>query len=282
MPLEALPMWIDLKPASPTSFTLAIEPGIAVGPPDRLFMFGGVGLGASLRALEQVTGRPAVWATAQYESYARPGETVTFAVDERVRGNQVSQARVSATTNGREVLNVSAALGQRNLPERGQWTLAPRVAPPEDCRPRRLWEGRHPDDIHSRIEFRVARGFMHGPARGDAQGSHGLAGDGHVVMWARPNPELLGEGYAIDTGFVAVVADYVPSGIGAALGREAGGNSLDNSIRFHRMVETRWLLCDVQIHGIANGFAHGRMHIFAETGELMATASQSLILRLHD
>ena len=61
-----------------------------------------------------------------------------------------------------------------------------------------------------------------------------------------------------------------------------GGNSLDNSIRFHRMVETRWLLCDVQIHGVANGFAHGRMHIFAETGELIATASQSLILRLWD
>ena len=65
-------------------------------------------------------------------------------------------------------------------------------------------------------------------------------------------------------------------------GRDAGGNSLDNSIRFHRVVETRWLLCDVQIHGVANGFAHGRMHIFAETGELIATASQSLILRLWD
>jgi acyl-CoA thioesterase len=270
-------MWINLKPAGPTAFELDVTPPIAVGPADRLFMFGGVGLGASLTALEQVTGRPVVWATAQYESYARPGETVTFTVDERVRGNQVSQARVSATAGGREVLNVSAALGQRDLPERGQWTLAPRVAPPEDCRPRQLWEARHPDDIHSRVEFRIAKGSMHGPRAG----GH-LAEDGRVVMWARPNPAVLGPGHPIDTAFVAVVADYVPSGVGPALGRDAGGNSLDNSIRFHRRVETDWLLCDVQIHGVANGFAHGRMHIFAQTGELIATASQSLILRLWD
>lgn len=122
-----------------------------------------------------------------------------------------------------------------------------------------------------------ARGGRHRPSRG---GGH--APDGKVVMWARPDPALLEPDHPIDAAFVAVVADYVPSGVGPALGRDAGGNSLDNSIRFHRMIETRWLLCDIQIHGVANGFAHGRMHIFAETGELIATASQSLILRLWD
>jgi acyl-CoA thioesterase len=267
--------WIDLQPAGGSAFDLALEPKVCVGPPDRLFMFGGVGLGASLRALETVTGRPAVWATAQYESYARPGETVRFQVSERVRGNQVSQARVTATVGDREVLTVVSALGAREMASRGQWTLAPRVPPPLDCPARPLWEGRHPDDIHARIEYRIARGGMHGPRRGAPQT------DGNTVLWARPNPEVL-PGHPIDTAFIAVVADYVPSGVGPALGRDAGGNSLDNSIRFHRQVETGWLLCDVQIHGVANGFAHGRMHIFAETGELIATASQSLILRLWD
>ncbi len=269
--------WIDLQPAGDTALSLLLTPPVCVGPADRLFMFGGVGLGASLEALERVTGRPVVWASAQYESYARPGETVTFTVDERVRGNQVSQARVTATAGGREVLTVVSALGQRDMEARGQWTLAPRVAPPDDCDPRQLWPGRHPDDIHSRIDFRIAKGSMHGPRAGG-----GPAPDGNIIMWARPNPALLGDGATIDTRFVAIVADYVPSGIGPSLGRDAGGNSLDNSIRFHRMVETEWLLCDVQIHGIANGFAHGRMHIFAQTGELIATASQSLILRLWD
>jgi acyl-CoA thioesterase len=171
---------------------------------------------------------------------------------------------------------VVSALGARDMAERGQWTLAPRVPPPDDCKPRTLWAGRHPDDIHSRVEFRIAKGSMHGPRAGG-----GPAPDGNIVMWARPNPAVLPD-HPIDTAFIAVVADYVPSGVGPSLGRDAGGNSLDNSIRFHRRVQTDWLLCDVQIHGVANGFAHGRMHIFAQTGELIATASQSLILRLFD
>lgn len=265
--------WIDLRQVAPDAFELALAPPVCVGPPDRLFMFGGVGLGASLRALETVTGRPAVWATAQYARYARPGETVRFTVDERVRGNHVSQARVTASAGGREILGVAAALGARDVPARGQWTLAPRVPPPDDCPPRQLWPGRHPDDIHSRIDFRIARGAMHGPRTGASR-----VEDGNVILWARPAHDA----GALDTAFVCVVADYMPSAVGPALGRDAGGNSLDNSIRFHRRVETRWLLCDVKVHGVANGFAHGRMHIFAETGELVATASQSLILRLFD
>ena len=267
--------WIDLQPAGANALSLDLSPPVCVGPADRLFMFGGVGLGASLEALERATGRPVVWASAQYESYARPGETVLFSVDERVRGNQVSQARVTATAGEREVLTVVSALGQRDMDTRGQWTLAPRVPPPDDCPARPQWPARHPDDIHGRLDFRIIKGAMHGPGKVGAS-----APDGNVLMWARPDPALLGADAVIDTKFVAVVADYVPSAVGPTLGRSAGGNSLDNSIRFHRMVETEWLLCDVQIHGIANGFAHGRMHIFAQTGELIATASQSLILRL--
>jgi acyl-CoA thioesterase len=113
---------------------------------------------------------------------------------------------------------------------------------------------------------------MHGPSRGGTRSP-----DGNTLLWARPT-----DGRPIDRAFVAIVADYVPSGIGPALGRDAGGNSLDNSIRFHRWVETPWLLGDIRIHGVAHGFAHGRMHLFAATGELIATASQSLILRLWD
>ncbi len=269
-------MWIDLRQQTANRFTLEIQQPIAVGPPNRMFMFGGVGLGASLQALQTATGRQPIWATAQYENYARPGETVTFTVDERVRGNNVSQARVSARTEDREILTVSAALGMRDgLDISGQWTLAPDAPPPESCAPRTQWWNENPDDLHRRIDFRIARGSMQGPPE-DGQ----PVADGVSVVWARPDPKVLGADYPIDPAFIAVVADFAPSGIGPALGRLAGGNSLDNSIRFHRMVETSWLLCEIKIHAIHHGFAHGRMHIFAETGELIATASQSLILRL--
>jgi acyl-CoA thioesterase len=86
----------------------------------------------------------------------------------------------------------------------------------------------------------------------------------------------------VDAGLLAIMADHVPSGIGAALGRNAGGNSLDNTIRFLRIVPTEWVLCDITITGISGGFAHGDIRLFAQDGQLMATASQSMILRVHD
>ena len=81
---------------------------------------------------------------------------------------------------------------------------------------------------------------------------------------------------------LAIMADHVPAGVGAALGRNAGGNSLDNTIRFRHIVPTRWVLCDIGIQGVHGGFAHGDMRLFAQSGELMATASQSMILRVRD
>ena len=41
------------------------------------FLFGGCGLGAALVAMEAASGRPTVWSTAQYLSYARPAPCST-------------------------------------------------------------------------------------------------------------------------------------------------------------------------------------------------------------
>ena len=35
-------------------------------------LFGGCGLGACIEVMEELTGRPCIWATAQYLSFARP------------------------------------------------------------------------------------------------------------------------------------------------------------------------------------------------------------------
>ena len=59
----------------------------------------------------------------------------------------------------------------------------------------------------------------------------------------------------------------------------AGGNSLDNTIRIIRLVETEWVLGEIHVHGIGNGFGHGRIHLWSQRGELLATASQSVIVR---
>ena len=86
----------------------------------------------------------------------------------------------------------------------------------------------------------------------------------------------------LDSSFLAIIADFIPSGIGNALGRMAGGNSLDNTIRYRRIVPTNWVLCDIRVQAIHGGIGQGSMALYAQNGELMATASQSLIIRMHD
>ena len=58
------------------------------------------------------------------------------------------------------------------------------------------------------------------------------------------------------------------------------GNSLDNTLRVCRMVPTEWVLMDIRVHAVERGFGHGLVHMFAEDGTLLATASQSVIVRL--
>ena len=47
-----------------------------------------------------------------------------------------------------------------------------------------------------------------------------------------------------------------------------GGNSLDNTLRVGRLVPTEWVLLDIRIHAVANGFAHGHLDMWAEDGTL--------------
>jgi acyl-CoA thioesterase len=78
---------------------------------------------------------------------------------------------------------------------------------------------------------------------------------------------------------LAILGDYVPFGVGQALGAQAGGNSLDNTLRVATLVPTEWVLLDIRVHAIANGFGHGVVHLWAEDGTLLAMASQSCIVR---
>jgi acyl-CoA thioesterase len=75
------------------------------------------------------------------------------------------------------------------------------------------------------------------------------------------------------------MGDYVPFGIGQALGARAGGNSLDNTLRVASIVPTEWVLLDIRVHAVANGFGHGVVHLWADDGTLLGTASQSTIVR---
>jgi acyl-CoA thioesterase len=229
-------------------------------------LFGGCGLGACVEALEQVTGRPLVWATGQYLSYARPPSLMDIRINEVVRGHQISQARAIASVDGDEILTVNAALGHRDISYEGEWAIRPDVPPPEDCPPRDL-QDRHEGTIMDRIEMRIAN------ARSFDE-LDGTPGDGRSALWVRL-PDVL----EMSAASLAIVGDYVPFGISQALGHRAGGNSLDNTLRVAARVQTDWILADIRVQAVAHGFGHGLVHLWAHDGTLLGTASQSTIVR---
>jgi acyl-CoA thioesterase len=185
-----------------------------------------------------------------------------------VNGKTVSQARAVARVGDTEILTVNAALGDRDLDLRGQFQTMPEVPPPSECglRPSRLEsEG---DSIMSRIELRLARGRQMDRFDGT------LLPGGGSALWARVAdlPETT-------AAKLAVLGDYVPFGTSQAFGRHVGGNSLDNTLRVVRLVPSEWVLVDIEVHALDRGFGHGRVHLWADDGTLLATASQSTIAR---
>lgn len=259
------PAWLGLEPTDdPERWKLPITPGISTG---HQFLFGGCGLAAAIAALEGTTDRPVVWATAQYLSYANPPSVMDIDVTVAVAGKQVSQARAVGRVGDREILTVNAALGQRPLEAGGQWAEMPAVPGPESCA-KRMPRMPGNDSIMERIDVRLADAAPLEEVEGNPRPG------GRCALWARI-PDLLD----MSAATLAILGDYVPFGIGQALGAQAGGSSLDNTLRVARLVPSEWVLLDIRVDAIVNGFGHGVVHLWSPEGMLLATASQSTIVR---
>ena len=265
---------MDLVPVrstgDPLRFSLDVGAAVAVGHPDSQFLFGGAGLAAGIAAAEAATGLPTIWAAAHYLSYARPGARLDLDVTVAARGRHIAQARVSARAGGDEILTVNLALGGRADGAASQWVTMPDVPPPGDCPAMTYDWVRRDDDANGQFDQRPAAGRFGGD-RGDAGCP---SPDGRAAMWVRRRDDR-----APDRQTLAMMADFLPSGLGNALGRRTMGNSLDNTIRFAAPAATGWVLLDMRYHAARDGFAHARVHLFGTDGALLATAGQSLIVR---
>ncbi len=250
---------------NPFRWWMEVAPGLCTGAG---FLYGGSGLAAAISAMEGTSGRECIWATAQYLSYARPGEVLDIDVTLAVEGHQMTQARAVCHVGHREILTVNAALGHRPMNLSGQWEQMPDVPPPSASPPRthRMPIG---GTIHERLEERYVKGRP-------MESLDGSKGDGQTIMWARL-PDVI-EG--VDAATLAILGDFVPMGVGQSLGVMGGGNSLDNTLRVVHLVPTEWVLLDIRVHAVERGFGHGLVHMFAEDGTLLATASQSCIVRM--
>jgi len=119
----------------------------------------------------------------------------------------------------------------------------------------------------TRLDVRIALGA----------GWDGLDGnpvpDGRSALWVRV-PEV-----EMSASALAVLGDHVPFGISQSLGGWYPSNSLDNTLRVVRLRPSEWVLCDIRVDGLANGFGHGSVYLWSQDGTLLGTASQSALVR---
>jgi acyl-CoA thioesterase len=257
--------FLGLEPTDdPLRWRLPVTP--AVSTPGH-FLYGGCGLAAGIVALEAAARRPTVWATAQYLTYAPTGGIVDWEVVLPAVGAGTTQGRAIGRLGDREVLTVNAALGHRQLEVSGTWVTPPVVPPPDDC-PLQDVPPMFADTVLVRVEHRIARGRP-------LSELDGQPGEADSAYWARVPGHL-----EPSAATLAVIGDYVSGGASQPLGVRTMGRSLDNTLRVVKLVPTTWVLCDIRMHAVANGFGHGMAHLWAEDGTLLATASQSISIRL--
>lgn len=239
------------------------------------FLFGGCGLAAALVAIEQASGRPTVWATAQYLSYAPTGATLDLSVTLAAVGRRITQGRVVGRVGDKEILTVNAAGGTAgSLDASGVWVTPPEVPPPAECPPRRL-PFPSTTSIFDRIDVRLAQGLSFEELA--AGRGVGVTGDASSALWARVPGHL-----EPSAATLAILGDYVTGGVSQAIGRRAMSRSLDNTLRVVSLEPTEWVLCDIRIQALAGGYGQGVAYLWSEGGLLLATASQSMSVRFWD
>jgi acyl-CoA thioesterase len=182
-------------------------------------------------------------------------------------GGHVTQGRAVGSVDGREILTVNAALGRDELEVGGVWVVPPDVAPPDQCPPRFLPEFFR-NTIMDSVEVRSARGRTF-------EEMDGSPGSPDSALWARVPGHL-----TPSAATLAIFGDYVSGAVSQPIGRRAMGRSLDNTLRMVQLKPTEWVLCDIRMHALVGGYGQGIAFLWSEDGELLATASQSIGVRL--
>jgi acyl-CoA thioesterase-2 len=257
--------FLGMEPtADPLRWRLPVTPSIST--PGR-FLYGGAGLAAGIVAMESASGRKTVWATAQYLTYAPTGSLLDFEVVLAATGKTTTQARAIGRLGDQEILTVNGALGWRELGHSATWVVPPEVPRPEEC-PRQEVPEMFADTVLTKVEHRIARGRVFSEL-------DGTPGEPTSAFWARVPGHL-----EPSAATLAVMGDYVSGATSQPLGVRTMGRSLDNTLRVAQLVPSEWVLCDIQMQALANGFGHGLAHLWAEDGTLLATASQSIGVRI--
>ena len=99
---------------------------------------------------------------------------------------------------------------------------------------------------------------------------------GHMALWARLRGELAG--HEMTPAGLGFLADMVPIACARACGVQGAGTSLDNSIRVGPVVDSEWVLVELEAHAAEGGYGYGVGHMWSPDGRMLATGTQSAIL----
>lgn len=236
-------------------------------------IYGGAALGASVDLVEAVTGSTVRWATTRFLTAPSVGDPLALDRRADVVGRRTSHLTVVGEVEGIlafETMVVAGAGDTRPEAINGFWRTMPDVPSPHDCPP---VQGRerfadYEDYAIGRTERRVALGAH----PWSSEPGHGT---GRVAFWAR-----LTTGGTSSPAGLAWLADCVGAGVGRAVGPLSRATSLDNTIRYAQPAESEWVLVDVHAAAAHDGYGYGEVDLYAEDGTLLATGSQTCIVRL--
>ncbi len=234
-----------------TSYRLTATTSGCVGPPSHQMFMGGATTAAAIAALEDNTGRPVAWASAQFLGRTMEGDEIDIHVETQP-GRTLTQATATLSTNGAITSTVRTALGhgdRRDDPT--QFTTMPVVPDPNDCELRQGGAWATAANLLGQVERRVA---------------HEDPDRGHERLWLR-----LTDGLDISAAVLAIFAEFMPG----AHPTTRGGSGLDLTIRFVQHTQSEWVLTDTQLTALAHGLFHTTSHIYGHDGTLMAIASQT-------
>ncbi len=254
--------------AGPLQWTLPVRAKHTGG---RQSLFGGVGLAAGILAMEYATGLPTYWATAQYISTTEQPLDLSLEVTRPAQGRSITQAQVQGREGENLVISIMGALGNRTELFFKCWDSMPDAGAPGQGVPVVHQTGE--ERLHDHMELRMARGMF------------GFTGDGKATEDERSLVWVRMPGVHLDRAGLSILADYMPSCVGNALGRRVRCSSLDNTIRFAQTDTSEgdeWVLLENRADYIGNGIAHGHCLMWSESGRLLASASQTMSVSVMD
>jgi acyl-CoA thioesterase-2 len=198
-------------------------------------------------------------------SQTQAGARIDWETETLAAGGRVSQLSVVARVDGAVLftgLGATAAPKPDGLD--GQYLPMPMVAPPDYCPP--LSHGPGTPALRD-------RGFIRNLEYREAE----VLGDGAhngVLLWARRT-----DGSALTRAGIAYLADMVPMAVARAAGKLGAGFSLDNALRFAAVPPSEWVLLDLRGEVASAGYGHGSLTAWAPDGTLVATGSQSAMMK---